>query len=180
MAPRIQFLAPAFVVALGLPATAFTQAPDTSGWTCESCPFETGHQADYAVGATYADEDSAYFGNATGYTEKGGYLNLDGDGRYAGEKNRMRWTAEDLGLDSRYAALEAGRPGSYGFEDESNTTYLPVQVFRGFFRKKYRIFCSIFTIYIDNLWFIIIEFRTPSSEFRSSEFGIRNSEIGAR
>jgi len=95
-------------------ATLPAQAVDTSDWVCEYCPFEDGHRADYAVGATAADEDSAYFGNATGYSEDGGYANLDGTGSYAGERYRMRWVAEDLGLDSRYAAVEAGRPGRYG------------------------------------------------------------------
>jgi MtrB/PioB family decaheme-associated outer membrane protein len=99
---------------LALSSTVAAQTVDTSEWTCEYCPFEDGHRADYTVGATAADEDSAYFGNASGYDEKGGYLNLDGDGSYAGDQYRMRWTAEDLGLDSRYAAIETGRPGRYG------------------------------------------------------------------
>ncbi|MEO1202488.1 MAG: MtrB/PioB family outer membrane beta-barrel protein, partial [Pseudomonadota bacterium] len=93
---------------------ADAQTVDTSEWICEFCPFEDGARADYQVGATAADEDSAYFGNATGYNEEGGYVNLDGEGLVSGDSYRMTWVAEDLGLDSRYAAIDAGRPGTYG------------------------------------------------------------------
>ena len=116
MSVKKETLAAAVSAALFWSAGAGAQDVDTSGWSCEYCPFQTGHEADYAVGATAANEDSAYFGDATGYTEKGGYANLDGNGSYAGEKYRMRWVAEDLGLDSRYAAMEGGRPGTYGFD----------------------------------------------------------------
>ncbi len=99
---------------LGLVAAVDAQTVDTSEWVCEFCPFEDGHRGDYEVGATAVDEDSAYFGDATGYNEEGGYLNVDGRGLVSGDDYRMTWVAEDLGLDSRYAAIDAGRPGSYG------------------------------------------------------------------
>jgi MtrB/PioB family decaheme-associated outer membrane protein len=88
---------------------------DTSQWLCESCPFEEGYRADYEAGATYVSDDAARFGNATGYDEKGGYVNLDGEGRYTDDGYQMDWYFEDLGLDSRVAELEGGRQGSFGY-----------------------------------------------------------------
>ena len=88
---------------------------DTSDWECESCPFEDGYRADVEAGATYVGEDGAIrFGNATGYDDKGGYANVDGQGRYVSDGYRLDWTVEDLGLDSRVFTLEAGRQGSFG------------------------------------------------------------------
>ncbi len=108
-------LSTSIAAALLLATSANAQSVDTSEWVCEFCPFDDGHRADYEVGATNADEDSAWFGNATGYDEEGTYANLDGDGSYAGENHRLRWTVEDLALDSRYAALDGGKPGSYDY-----------------------------------------------------------------
>lgn len=88
---------------------------DTSDWVCEFCPFESGHRANYAVGATNVSDDSAYFGNATGYDEAGTYLNVDGDGRYQSDGYQMRWTLEDLALDSRFAEITGGRQGTYDY-----------------------------------------------------------------
>jgi MtrB/PioB family decaheme-associated outer membrane protein len=65
--------------------------PDTSEWTCPK------------------------FGDASGYDEEGGYLNVDGEGSYAGETYQLDWYAEDLGLDSRVLEIEGGRQGSFGF-----------------------------------------------------------------
>jgi MtrB/PioB family decaheme-associated outer membrane protein len=67
------------------------------------------------LGATSVDEDSAYFGDATGYDEDGVYANVDGNGSYASDGFRLRWAAEDLGLDSRAVGLEGGRPGTFDF-----------------------------------------------------------------
>lgn len=96
-----------------MPATAQV---DTSDWLCESCPFEEGYRADYEAGATYVSDDAARFGNATGYDEKGAYLNLDGEGRYANDGYRMQWYLEDLALDSRIVELSGGHQGTYGFD----------------------------------------------------------------
>ena len=85
--------------------------PDASGWKCERCPFEQGYRADFKAGGSYASEDSATFGDATGYDQQGGYLNFDGDGSYASEGYRQKWLIEDLGLDSRVIRVDGGRPG---------------------------------------------------------------------
>ena len=88
---------------------------DTSDWKCESCPFDDGYRANVGAGATYVGEDGAIrFGNATGYDDKGGYANVDGQGRYVSDGYRLDWSLEDLGLDSRIFTLDAGRQGSFG------------------------------------------------------------------
>jgi MtrB/PioB family decaheme-associated outer membrane protein len=91
------------------------QSVDTSDWSCEYCPFQDGYEGDYRVGATNVSDDSAYFGNATGLDEKGTYANVDGEGSYASDAYRLRWTLEDLGFDSRFAEIEGGRPGQFDF-----------------------------------------------------------------
>jgi MtrB/PioB family decaheme-associated outer membrane protein len=106
---------------------ANTAPPDTSGWTCQFCPFESGYQANIAAGGSYVSDDAAKFGDASGYDEQGGYVNVDGDGAYAGDNYQLSWYAEDLGLDSRVLEIEGGRQGSFGF----NLAYreLPHRVF---------------------------------------------------
>ena len=101
--------------------------PDTSAWTCQFCPFASGYQANVTAGGSYVSDDAAKFGDATGYDEKGGYVNVDGDGSYASDGYQLSWYAEDLGLDSRVLEIEGGRQGSYGF----NLGYseLPQRVF---------------------------------------------------
>jgi MtrB/PioB family decaheme-associated outer membrane protein len=103
------------LASIALAPAANAQAVDTSDWACEYCPFQQGHEGDYEVGASSVSDDSAYFGNATGYDEKGTYANLDGQGTYASDTHRMRWTLEDLALDSRVAELEGGRPGKFDY-----------------------------------------------------------------
>ena len=88
---------------------------DTTDWVCEFCPFEEGSAGDYNVGATSVSDASAYFGNATGYDEEGLYLNVDGDGGYSSDTQRVRWYVEDLGLDSRVIEIEGGQPGRYDY-----------------------------------------------------------------
>ena len=97
-------------------SVAFAQAVDTSEWACEFCPFDEGQRADVEFGATSVSDDTAYFGDATGYDESGVYANIDGYGGYDSDKHRLRWTLEDLGLDSRFAELDGGRPGMFGYK----------------------------------------------------------------
>jgi MtrB/PioB family decaheme-associated outer membrane protein len=97
------------------PVIAFGQV-DTSDWKCESCPFEKGYRASVDAGATYVGEDGAIrFGNATGYDDKGGFANLDGQGRYVSEDYHIDWMIEDLGLDSRVFEMDGGKQGTFGF-----------------------------------------------------------------
>ncbi len=105
-------------VALALLAatvTASAQAVDTSEWTCEFCPFESGHRADYDVGAGNVSDDSAYLNDASGLGEEGVYAIAEGVGTYTNDSHRLQWTAEDLGLDSRFAALEGSRQGTFDY-----------------------------------------------------------------
>ncbi len=101
--------------AIALAPAAGAQEVDTSDWACEYCPFQQGHEGDYEVGASSVSDDSAYFGNATGYDEDGAYGNLDGEGSYASGAYRMNWTVEDLALDSRVAELEGSHAGKFDY-----------------------------------------------------------------
>jgi MtrB/PioB family decaheme-associated outer membrane protein len=92
-----------------------TARPDTSGWKCEQCPFTQGYQGNSELGATYVGDDAARLGDATGYDEKGAYVHAAGAGRYANGANDTRWELADLGLDSRAAQIEGGRPGTYRY-----------------------------------------------------------------
>jgi MtrB/PioB family decaheme-associated outer membrane protein len=94
---------------------AFAQEVDTSEWVCEFCPFASGHQGDVTVGASSLSDDSAYFGDASGYSEEGAYANVDGEGSYASDTHRLQWLVKDLGLDSRYAELRGGRQGTFDY-----------------------------------------------------------------
>lgn len=103
------------IAAVLLASPALSAEVDTSSWKCEFCPFESGHRADYEVGASNVSDDSAYFGDASGYDEEGAYLNVDGNGSYRNDGYQMRWTIEDLGLDSRFAEVSGGRQGAYDY-----------------------------------------------------------------
>jgi MtrB/PioB family decaheme-associated outer membrane protein len=96
-------------------AVAQAQQVDTSDWACELCPFADGHDGRTQAGATGASDDSAYFGDATGYDESGAYGNLDGRGSYTGDAYFMRWTVEDLLLDSRALKISGSRPGRFDY-----------------------------------------------------------------
>jgi len=98
---------------LAIPALSQAQV-DTSDWTCELCPFENGHDAEFEAGALYVSDDAARFGNATGLDEEGGYAALGGHGSYADGGLQINWRAEDLALDARELEIELGRQGSYG------------------------------------------------------------------
>lgn len=105
----------AIVLLMGLAPVAGAAPPDTSEWKCERCPFATGQQADVTAGTTYVSEDAATVGDATGYDEKGAYLNVDGSGLYATASHRLNWMVEDLALDSRSAEIEGARAGTFDY-----------------------------------------------------------------
>jgi len=101
--------------AVMLAAAELPPKPDTSSWVCEFCPFADGHRASIDAGASYVSDSAAAFGDATGYEEKGGYLNLDGSGAITSDDYQARWLLQDLGLDSRRAAFEGGEQGRYEY-----------------------------------------------------------------
>jgi MtrB/PioB family decaheme-associated outer membrane protein len=90
-------------------------APDTSEWKCELCPFASGYQADLTAEGSYVSEDAATFGDASGYDDKGGYVNVDGNGHYATGSHRLNWWVDDLGLDSRVVEIDGARPGTFDY-----------------------------------------------------------------
>lgn len=99
-------------LALLAPLIGYAQV-DTSNWECESCPFDQDYRAEIEVGAANVSDDAARFGNYTGYDEKGTYANVDGEGRYIGDKYLLDYTMEDLGLDSRVFEMSVGAPGQF-------------------------------------------------------------------
>jgi len=107
---------------------------DTSDWQCQYCPFPSGYDAEVDVGASYVSDDAARFGNASGYDEKGAYVNLGGAGQYVSDGYQLNWFAEDLGLDSRVFEIDGGRQGQFGF-------YL------GYNELPYRLFDSTSTVF---------------------------------
>jgi len=94
---------------------AVAQAVDTSAWVCKFCPFESGYRGDYEFGVSNVSDDSAYFGDATGYDEEGVYANVDGSGSSVSDAHQLRWTIADLGLESRSADLRGGKQGKYDY-----------------------------------------------------------------
>jgi MtrB/PioB family decaheme-associated outer membrane protein len=109
------FLMPAIAVSGLIAGVAEAATPDTSTWKCESCPFENGYSADVTTGGSYVSEDTATFGDATGYEGKGAYANVDGEGRYASGAYRLNWLVEDLGLDSRVIEIDGAQPGTFDY-----------------------------------------------------------------
>lgn len=104
------------VVCVAMAASAaHSQEADTSSWVCEFCPFEDGQRADYELAIGNVSDDSAYFGDASGYSEEGIFANVDGEGAYTSDGNQLRWTVEDLGLDSRFAEITGGRQGTFDY-----------------------------------------------------------------
>ncbi len=96
-------------------AAARAPAPDTSGWACRLCRFEQDNETEITPAASYVSDDAAHFGDATGYDEAGGYLNLDAGGASYSQDLRIRWELEDLGLDSRRLIFVVGHPGAYEY-----------------------------------------------------------------
>jgi MtrB/PioB family decaheme-associated outer membrane protein len=109
----VRRLGPAAVTVVA--SAAFAQAPDTSSWVCEYCPFEEGYRAEYGAGVSYVSDDAARYGDARGYEERGAYLNLDGYGSYVSEQHQVTWLADDLGLDARHVSISGGNQGHYGY-----------------------------------------------------------------
>ncbi|HEX5650928.1 MAG TPA: MtrB/PioB family decaheme-associated outer membrane protein [Steroidobacteraceae bacterium] len=91
-------------------------APDTSAWKCSKCPFPKGYAAEAQIGGGYVDDASAKFGDYTGLDEDGGYVVAGAEGGVARESGyRLDYSLQDLGLDSRSAAIEGGKQGAYEF-----------------------------------------------------------------
>src|SRR5690242_13426932 len=105
------------LVALGaLPLTAplAAAAVDTSQWTCESCPFESGTTGTVDVGVGDVSSRSAKFGDFTGLDRKGVFGIAAGTLRYRKDGVYGNASASDLGLDTRAVAADAGLEGRFG------------------------------------------------------------------
>ncbi len=115
------------IVLAMLAAPAGAQDVDTSDWACEYCPFQEGYDADYDVGSTTVNGDSAWFGDATGYDEDGAYLNLSGDGSYVADDLIWDFRFDELGLDAR--SIDAGVRRQGTFEVDLGYRELPRREF---------------------------------------------------
>lgn len=91
------------------------EMPDFENWKCRFCPFpEKGVSGNAGASAIDVSDDSARFGDYTGLDEEGTKVNADADIVYrAGGGYAISMDARDLGLDSRSAALRAGRQGRW-------------------------------------------------------------------
>ncbi len=89
--------------------------PDWENWNCKFCPFpESGVEGDASAAVENISDDSARFGDYTGYNEKGTELNADADLMYRGEEGYgASLRARNLGLDSREVEAEAGHQGTW-------------------------------------------------------------------
>ncbi len=97
-------------------APAETPAPDTSNWACKKCPFPKGYAATADIGGGYLDDASARFGDYTGLDEDGGYVVADAEGGVRLDSGYgLDYALQDLGLESRSAAIEGGKQGAYEF-----------------------------------------------------------------
>ncbi len=101
------------IIPLLLAPLAAVAQVDTSDWECELCPFDAGQRAAYEAGASFVSDDAFRFGNGTGYDEKGGYANVNGEGSYAGDNLQARWRFEDFGIDSRELSASVGNQGRW-------------------------------------------------------------------
>ncbi len=96
--------------------TALAQEmPDFEQWKCSRCPFpEKGLEGSAGASALNVSDDSARFGDYTGLDESGAYVNADADMLYRADGGyAVSLQAQDLGLDSRFLELSAGRRGHW-------------------------------------------------------------------
>lgn len=103
------------------------EKPDTSSWICEYCPFESGHRGQYEAGSSYVSDDSARYGDARGYDDRGAYIDLAGEGAYQSAGYQAEWRIDDLGLDSRHLFISGGKQGVFGLHADYRE--LPQHVF---------------------------------------------------
>ncbi|MFO0450552.1 MAG: MtrB/PioB family decaheme-associated outer membrane protein [Pseudomonadota bacterium] len=91
--------------------------PDTSNWTCESCPFFEGYDSEATAGAIYADGANASFGRHTGIDDEKTYVDAAASGQWRSEAGlNASYSFEDLGLDSRSGRAAFGREGLFDVE----------------------------------------------------------------
>lgn len=101
----------------GAPAADLWQLPepDTSGWTCDQCPFPSGWRGHADVGAGHVSDDSFRFGDYRGLEEDGAFALAGGEAHYRGDDGVYAdLRGEDLGLDARSLRAGGGRQGRYG------------------------------------------------------------------
>jgi MtrB/PioB family decaheme-associated outer membrane protein len=115
----IQLLFGAALLVQAIPAVAAEpelepEPPDTSEWTCDSCPFDKGTRIESEAGGAYVSDDAARAGDGIGYQESGGFLIANVDGKHIGEEGRhFEYEVDQAGLESREASVSGGQYGHY-------------------------------------------------------------------
>jgi MtrB/PioB family decaheme-associated outer membrane protein len=91
------------------------ELPDFEQWPCRFCPFpEQGVSGSADASVLNVSDDSARFGDYTGLDEEGTYVNADADLVYRAEGGyAVSLEAGNLGLDSRFLDLSAGKQGHW-------------------------------------------------------------------
>lgn len=90
---------------------------DTSRWRCRFCPYpENGASGSMRAGVGYVSEDAVKFGEHTGLSDEGVYVDAAAQVSWIGSGAR-RWdaVARDVGLGTRSLTLEGGEQGRYEF-----------------------------------------------------------------
>lgn len=104
------------LAALGLLSAAGTAAAvDTSQWKCEACPYpKAATSGEIEAGAGAVSGDRQGFGDYSGLNGKKRFAVLGGTLKHRGaEGYEANLAADNLGLDSRSLAMDAGLQGSW-------------------------------------------------------------------
>lgn len=97
------------------PAQEPAAAPDTSGWACKFCTFESGSSGWIEPQLGWVSDPSFRFGDYTSLEEDGAFVDLGGAWRVRDAETGKGWDvrAEHLGLDSREIEARGGQQGRY-------------------------------------------------------------------
>jgi MtrB/PioB family decaheme-associated outer membrane protein len=90
------------------------EAPDTSNWKCDACPFNKGYEADATLGAVDPSGANAASGRYSGLDKNRVYVDADAHGDWHDEGGSYAsYQLDDLGLDSRSGRIALGADGRY-------------------------------------------------------------------
>ena len=91
--------------------------PDTSKWTCESCPFPKGYQGNVEAGPLYATGANDAYGRYTGINKNGAWADVGGAGQYhRGDGLDASYNAQQLGLPGPEANAELTKEGRFSLQ----------------------------------------------------------------
>ncbi len=101
---------------------------EVKGWTCRTCPYQSGWYGTLELGVGIADGATLHSGDFLGITGSGSYPLLEGDIHYRGEDGGfIDLRAERIGLKSRQLQVSGGKRGHY----TAKLSYKEVPKYRG-------------------------------------------------